>query len=42
LKIYQVNAYPTTYLIDKTGLIIAADDDLRGEKLLQTIDQFIQ
>jgi peroxiredoxin len=35
--IYGVEGYPTTYLIDKTGKVVAVDDDEPGtiEKLLK-------
>jgi len=42
LKKYNINKYPTLFLINPEGKIILKDDDLRGEKLSAELSERIQ
>jgi len=37
---FEVHAVPKTFLVNKEGIIIAKDVDLRGERLLNTLEKF--
>jgi hypothetical protein len=41
-KLYQVGGYPTSFLINPKGVIIALSEDLRSENLMQTIEKYIK
>jgi len=40
-KLYQISGYPSAFLVSKKGIIIAEGDDLRGEKLMTTLEKFV-
>lgn len=40
-KLYQISGFPSTFLVDKNGIIVAKDVKLRGDNLLKTLDKFI-
>jgi peroxiredoxin len=42
LELYQVSGYPSTYLIDKSGKIVAMNIALRGKTLISTLDKLIK
>ena len=37
LKLYRITGYPTTFLIDPEGVIVARENELRGERLATTL-----
>lgn len=41
LRLYQVSGYPSSFLIDRAGAIVALQLELRGENLKETLERFI-
>lgn len=41
-KQFEVYFYPTAFLVDASGKIIAATEDLRGEKLAELLKKLFQ
>ena len=37
LDAYRINSYPTTFLLDPSGVIVAREGELRGERLASTL-----
>lgn len=41
IKIYQVAGFPSAFLIDRMGNIVAMPNELRGENLDKTLQKYI-
>ena len=41
LDLYRITGYPTTFLIDPDGVIVARENQLRGKRLAATLARFI-
>jgi|GEM_PF-5043023 len=41
LDTYKINGYPTTFLVDPDGVIVAKEGELRGERLAETLSKHL-
>ncbi|MBX2819956.1 MAG: TlpA family protein disulfide reductase [Rhodothermaceae bacterium] len=41
LEAYKITGYPTTFLIDPEGVIVAKEGELRGERLAETLRTYV-